>query len=114
MSVVRGPEVAEWLRAPHADRKVASVMRARFVRAERIIETMGTLAGDEYLKKLPGYKNLFETTVGDRRIFSALDGNRVLMAVVVEKKKRRLTANQLKPIDVRVKKFAASQRRPKS
>jgi hypothetical protein len=106
MRVVRAPAVEEWLAAPHNDLRVANVTRARFLRAERVIEQMGTLAGDDSLKKLPGFDSLYETPVGNKRVFSTIEGNMVLMAVVVEKKKKRLTAGQLKPVEAQVKRFA--------
>lgn len=110
MRVVRGPEVEEWLASPSTDTKSSEIARSRFLRAERIIQQAGTLAGDEYLKKLPGYDGLFETTVGDRRIFSTIVRNEVLMAVVVLKKKKRLGPSQLRQIESKVKKFAESRK----
>lgn len=106
MRVVRGQAIEEWLAAPHRDRRRADTTRTRFVRAVNVIEQVGTLAGDEYLKKLPGYDSLWETPVGDRRVFSTIVGNAVLMAVVVEKKKQRLSAGQLRAIDIQVQRFA--------
>jgi len=110
MRVVRGQAIEEWLAAPHKDRRTAETVRARFVRAVRVIEQMGTLAGDDYLKKLPGYESLWETTVGDRRVFSTIVGNAVLMVVVAEKKKQRLGAGKLRAIEVQVQRFAETWR----
>jgi hypothetical protein len=106
MRVVRALAVEEWLAEPHKDERRANVTRAQYLRAERVIEQMGTLAGDDALKKLPGFQLLFETTIGDKRVFSTIVGSVVLMAVVVEKKKRRLTASQLRQVDAQVKRFA--------
>lgn len=60
-------------------------------------------------EKLPGYESLYETTIGDRRIFSTIAGRQVLMAVVVVKKKHRLGAKQLRQIDAQVKRFAENR-----
>ena len=110
MRVVRGQAIEEWLAAPHEDRRKADTTRARFLRAVHVIEQMGTLAGDDYLKKVRGYESLWETRVSDRRVFSTIAGNAVLMAVVMEKKKQRLSAGKLRAIDVQVQRFAETWR----
>lgn len=110
MRVVRGQPIEDWLAAPQRDRRRADTTRAQFVRAVHVIEQMGTLAGDGFLKKLPGYESLWETPVGDRRVFSTIVGNAVLMAVVVEKKKQRLSAGKLRAIDIQVQRFAETWR----
>ena len=62
------------------------------------------------LKKLPGFDALWETTVHDRRVFSTIVGSVVLMAVVAEKKKRRLKSSELRAIATQVDRFAESWR----
>ncbi len=110
MKVVRAPVVEAWLAVPHKDTRLANTVRARFLRSVHVIEMMGTLAGDDVLKKVQGYEALWETTVGDRRVFSTIVGNTVLMAAVVAKKEQRLSAGQLQAIAGQVRRFAEAWR----
>jgi len=71
---------------------------------------MGTLAGDDVRKSVQGREALWETTVGDRRVFSTIVGSTVLMAAVTVKQKQRLSAGQLQEIAGHVRRFAEAWR----
>ena len=99
-------EVSAWLDKPHMDARVAGRIQRRAVYVFGRLETNGPLAGDVFFKKLAD--NLWEVRIFTYRVFAALEGADILMAVVVEKKKGRLSAATLRTAQTTVTTYAAT------
>ena len=99
-------EVDSWLEDPHQDSRIAGRIQRRTDYVLRRIEVGGPAAGDDYFEKLDD--DLWEIKVFRYRIFSTIRGSTVLMAMVLEKKKGRLSRSVLDLAQQRVNDFVAS------
>lgn len=102
-TVQASKEVDDWIAASLSD-----AQKRKLVRAGRAIGVAGRLAGSQFLRKMNGRDELWETRIDDWRVFGTFSGAKYLMVVAKRKQTHRLSARDLDVVERQVRSYVGS------